>query len=87
LQNRFVPFQFATTFHEIFCFPLEATLSTFLITHMQFRDVRNQRKSEAWSHFLYNNAQPTPKCNLCSVIQNEVVQAPKAWSTIGNQSM
>jgi len=26
LQNRFVPFQFAITFHTIFGFPLEATL-------------------------------------------------------------
>ena len=53
---------------------------------MQFKDISNQRKSEAWSHSLYNNAQPTPECNLCSVIQKEVVQAPKAWSNIWNQS-
>jgi len=47
LQNRFVPFQFAITFHKIFVFLSEATLSRFLITHIQFKDVSNQRKSEA----------------------------------------
>jgi len=47
LQNRFVPFQFAITFYEIFGFPLEATLSRFLIILIQFEDVSNQRKSEA----------------------------------------
>jgi len=39
LQNRFVPFQFAITFYEIFGFSLEATLSRFLIMHIQFKDV------------------------------------------------
>jgi len=77
LQKRFVPFQFAITFHKIFGFPLEATLSRFLIIHIQFKDVSNQRKSEAKSHFLYNKAQPTPKYNLYSVIQRKVVQAPE----------
>jgi len=47
LQNRFVPFQFAIIFYKIFGFPLEATLSRSLITHIQFKDVSNQRKSEA----------------------------------------
>ena len=52
------------------------------MTHIQFKDVSNQRNSEAWSHFLYNKAQPTQKGNLFFVIQKEVVQAPKARSTI-----
>jgi len=47
LQNRFVPLQFAISFYEIFGFPLEATLSVFLIIHIQFEDVSNQRKTEA----------------------------------------
>jgi len=47
LQGRFVPFQFAITFYKIFGFPLEATLSRFLIIHIKFKDVSNQRKSEA----------------------------------------
>jgi len=47
LQNRFVPFQFAISFYKMFGFPLEATLSIFLITQIQFEDVSNQRKSEA----------------------------------------
>jgi len=63
LQNWFVPFQFTRTSSKIFGFPVKATLSTFLIIHIQFKDVSNQRKSEAQSHFLYNKAEPTPKCN------------------------
>jgi len=51
LQNQFVPFQFAITFYKTFVFPLEATLSRFLIVHFQFKDISNPRKSEAWSHF------------------------------------
>jgi len=47
LQNRFDPFQFAIRFYKILDFPLEATLSRFLITHIQFKDVSNQRKSTA----------------------------------------
>jgi len=47
------------------------------MTHIQFKDDSNQRKSEALSHFLYNKAQPTPKCNLCFRYTKEVVQAPK----------
>jgi len=47
LQNRFVPFQFAITIYKIFGFPIEATLSRFLIILIQFEDVSNQRKSEA----------------------------------------
>jgi len=47
LQNQFVPFRFAITFYTIFCFPSEATLSRFLIIHIQFKDVNNQRKLEA----------------------------------------
>jgi len=47
LQNRFVPFWFAISFYKILGFPLEATLSIFLIIHIQFNDVSNQRKSEA----------------------------------------
>ena len=86
LQNWFVSFQFTRTSSKIFGFPVKATLSTFLIIHIQFKDVSNQRKSEAQSHFLYNKAEPTPKCNLCSVMQKELVQAPRAWSTIWNQS-
>jgi len=86
LQNRFVLFEFAITFHKIFGFPLEATLSIFLIIHIQFKDVSNQRKSEAWSRFLYNKAQPTPKCNLCAIIQKEVAQAPTVWAAIWIQS-
>jgi len=35
---------------------------------IQFQDIDNQRNSDVWSHFLYNNAQQTLKCNLCSVI-------------------
>jgi len=31
----------------MFGFPLEATLSRFLITQIQFEDVSNQRKPEA----------------------------------------
>jgi len=46
LQNRFFPFQFVITFHKIFGFSLEATLSRFIIL-IQFEDVSNQRKSEA----------------------------------------
>ena len=83
LQNRLVPFQFAITFHKIFGFSFEATLSWLSIIHRKFKDVSNQTKSEAQNHFLYNKAQPTSKCNLGSVIQviqKEVVQAPKAWS-------
>jgi len=34
----------------------------------RFEDVCDRRKSEVWSHFLYNRAQETAKCNLCSVI-------------------
>jgi len=34
-------------FYKIFGFPLEAILSRFLIIHIQFKDVSNQRKSEA----------------------------------------
>jgi len=34
-------------FYKIFGFPLEATLSIYLIIQIQFEDVRNQRKSEA----------------------------------------
>jgi len=34
----------------------------------RFEDVSDRRKSEVWSHFLYNKAQETAKCNLCSVI-------------------
>jgi len=47
LQNRFVSFQFAVVFHKMFGFPLEGTLSGFLITRIQFKDVSNRRKSEA----------------------------------------
>ena len=47
LQNRLAPSQFAIPFHKIFGFPLEATLSRFLIILIQFEDVCNQRKSEA----------------------------------------
>jgi len=47
LQNRFVPFQCAITFYWILGFPLETTLSRCLIIHIQFKDVSNQRKSEA----------------------------------------
>ena len=39
LQNWFVPFQFAITFYKIFGFPLEATLSRFLIICLPFEDV------------------------------------------------
>jgi len=39
MQNRFIPLQYAITFHKK-GFPLEATLS-------RFSDVGNQRKSEA----------------------------------------
>jgi len=47
LLNQFVPFRFAITFYKIFCFPSETTFSKFLIIHIQFKDVSNQRKSEA----------------------------------------
>jgi len=36
LHNRFLPFQFAITFHKIIGFPLEAR---FLIIHIQLKDV------------------------------------------------
>jgi len=53
----------------MFVFPLEATVSKFLIMHTQVKDVRNQRKSEA---------QAIPyKTRLSSVRQTQVVQAPK----------
>jgi len=47
LQNGFVPFQFAITFHKTFGFPFQATLIRFLIAHIQFKHVSNQRKSKA----------------------------------------
>ena len=47
LQNRFVPFQFAITFYQIFGFPIEATLTRSLIIHIQFKDVSDKKKSEA----------------------------------------
>jgi len=34
-------------FYKIFGFPSEATLDRFLIIHIQFKDISNQRKSEA----------------------------------------
>jgi len=54
----------------------KATLTRSSIKHIQFKNVSNQRKSEAQSHFLYNKAQQAPLCNLFSVIQ-ELVQALK----------
>ena len=45
--------------------------------HIQFQDISNERKSEAWSHFLHNKAQQTPKYNLYSIIQKEGFQALK----------
>jgi len=44
---QFVLFQFATTFHKIIGFPLDAALSRFLIIHIELKDISNQRKSEA----------------------------------------
>jgi len=84
--TQFVLFQFATTFHKIFGFPLEAALSRFLIIHILLKAISNQRKLEASSHFLYNKAQQIPKCYMCSVVPKEVLQAPTVWSTTGNQS-
>jgi len=47
LQNRFVPFRFAISFYKILDFPFEATLNIFVIIQIQFKDVSNQRNSEA----------------------------------------
>jgi len=70
LQNRFIPFQFAITFCKIFGSLLETALTTrSLIRSIQFEEVSNQRNPETYSHFSYNEAQQTPKCNLCSVIK------------------
>jgi len=78
LQNRFIPFQFAITFYKIFGSLLETALTTrSLIIRIQFKEVSNKKNPDTYSHFSYNKAQQTPKCNLCSVIQKEVTQALK----------
>jgi len=61
-------------------------VTSSLIIHIQFQNISNQRKSEVYSHVLYDKAQQKPKYNLCSTIQKEVLQAPKVWSTIWHQS-
>ena len=47
MQNRFVPFQFAITFLQNIWLSFRSDLSRFLIIYIQFKDVRNQRKTDA----------------------------------------
>jgi len=64
--------------------PHVVVIKYILIIYIKFKDVHYQRKSEAYSHFLYNIVQQTLNCNLFSVIQKEVDQALKVLSTINH---
>jgi len=77
LQNRFVPFQLAITFHKTFGLNLEATLSRFLITHIQFKGVINQKKIGSLESFLIQQ-DSTNKVQFVLRYTKDVVQAPKA---------
>ena len=37
------------------------------MTDIQFKDISGHRKSEVWSHFLYDSDQERAMCKLCSV--------------------
>jgi len=64
LQNRFVSFQFAITFYQIFDFPSEATVTRSLITHIQLKTlvINENQNLKAISYTIKLNQHPSAIC-------------------------